>query len=141
MERIVQSRLIPAWTGRAPPNAAERNLFALPARLGGPGIIDPSSCSSSEFCQSVKISSPLTNLILQHRSDYPPAALAAQLSAKLLVNKERLEATKSAEDALRISLDDSQCYAITLAKEKGASSWLTSLPLEEFCIREPSEMP
>ena len=32
------SRLIPSWTGMAPPNAAGRELYALPARLGGLGI-------------------------------------------------------------------------------------------------------
>ena len=55
LEDIIQSRLIPAWTGRAPPNALERDLFALPARLGGLGIVNPSSHSSIEFSSSIKI--------------------------------------------------------------------------------------
>ena len=37
----------------------ERNLFALPARLGGLGISNPVHLSSSEFHASVKITQPL----------------------------------------------------------------------------------
>ena len=40
LEDIIRSRLIPAWTGRAPPNDCERDLFSLPARLGGLGVTD-----------------------------------------------------------------------------------------------------
>ena len=132
LEDIIQSRLIPAWTGRAPPNAIERDLFTLPVRFGGLGIVNIPSCSSSEFSNSVKISSPLTDLILKKSSNYPWDALEAQLSAKQAVRSERQEASKSAMNALSTSLNDSQRYAMALAQEKGASTWLTSLPLEEF---------
>ena len=71
LEDIIQSRLIPAWTGRAPPNAIERDLFTLPACFGRLGIVNLPSCSSSEFSNSVKISSPLTDLILIKSSNYP----------------------------------------------------------------------
>ena len=47
LEDIIRSRLIPAWTGRASPNELERELFALPARLGGLGIINPTNSLSS----------------------------------------------------------------------------------------------
>ena len=51
------------------------------------------------------------------------------MTAKQATCKERQEATKSAVDALSTSLNDSQRYAMDLAQEKGASTWLTSLPL------------
>ena len=42
LEHLLRSRLLPNLTGRSPPSDAERNLFALPARLGGLGITVPS---------------------------------------------------------------------------------------------------
>ena len=58
--------------------------------------------------------------------------MQAQLSSKLVIGKEKREAYMSSLNALKTSLSDSQCYAMTLAQEKGASIWLTSLPLEEY---------
>ena len=115
LEDIIQSRLIPAWTGRAPPNAIERDLFKLPARLGGLGIVNLPSRSSSEFSSSMKISSPLIELILKKSSSYPWDVLEAQLSSKQAVHKERQEACKSAMNALVTSLNDSQQHALALA--------------------------
>ena len=43
----------------------------------------------------------------------------------------RLEAVQSAADSLMTTVQDSLRHAMTLAREKGASTWLTSLPLEE----------
>ena len=56
LEQFIRSKLIPAWTGRAPPNDLERELFALPERLGGLGIVDLVGRSHKEFQASVSIS-------------------------------------------------------------------------------------
>ena len=42
LEDTIRSEFIPSITGRSPPNDIVRNLMALPARLGGLGIIDRS---------------------------------------------------------------------------------------------------
>ena len=59
-----------SFTGRSPPSDLERNLFALPARLGGLGISNPIHLSSSEFHASVKITQPLQSLILSQVSSF-----------------------------------------------------------------------
>ncbi len=38
LEHIIQKKVLPALSGRAPPNTVERDLLALPARLGGIGL-------------------------------------------------------------------------------------------------------
>ena len=130
-ESIIQSRLLPAWTGKAPPNAADRDLFALPARLGGLGIVNPSSHASKEFSASVQLSSPPVDLILQQNPVYSLDTQEEQVKAQSEIRKERLEAVQSAADSLMTTVQDSLRHAMTLAREKGASTWLTSLPLEE----------
>ncbi len=41
LEAVIRTKLIPALTGRPPPNDIERNLLALPARLGGIALANP----------------------------------------------------------------------------------------------------
>ena len=132
LEQFIRSKLIPAWTGRAPPNDLERELFALPARLGGLGIVDLVGRSHKEFQASVSISAPLCHLIESQQSDYPWETMDAQTEAKLNVRKQRREESRSLVSNIKSALSDSLKHAVELAQEKGASTWLTSLPLEEF---------
>ena len=59
LEDIIQSKLIPAWTGRAAPNCTEHKLFAVPACLGGLSISILPDRASDEISASVQISAPL----------------------------------------------------------------------------------
>ena len=63
LEMIISSKLIPALTNRSPPSDEVRNLFALPARLGGIAIADP-SVESDDYDYSLKIQ-PLVDAIIQ----------------------------------------------------------------------------
>ena len=132
LEDIIHSNLIPAWTGRVPPNDLERELFALPARLGGLGIVNPASSSSREFDASVSISAPLNHLIKCQVTEYSGDTLAAQMRAKQEVRKQRQDILKSSAATLKVTLKASLKHAMDLAQEKGASTWLTSLPLEDY---------
>ena len=49
LENTIHSTFIPAVTGRSPPNDSERTLFALPTRLGGLGLADPSIQAFFDF--------------------------------------------------------------------------------------------
>ena len=59
LEEAIQQHLIPALTGRPPCSMEERDLLALPVRLGGMGIINPVSSSQRVFEASVRLTSPL----------------------------------------------------------------------------------
>ena len=132
LEDIIRSLLIPSWTGRAPPSDLEREFFALPVRLGGLGIVNPAYHSSIEFQASISISAPLSHLIESQQHNYPWESLNAQIEAKNTVRKRRLKDLKSSATNIKSSLSDSLRHAVDLAQEKGASSWLSSLPLAEF---------
>ena len=45
LETIIRSKLIPALTGQPPPNDEVRDLLALPARLGGIALTNPTSAA------------------------------------------------------------------------------------------------
>ena len=125
------SQLIPAWTGKAPPSDLERDLFALPACLGGLGIVNPVTLSSKYFPASVSISAPLCNLIEFQQAGYPWRTIAVQLNAKKNVRKQWQDNLKSSAANIKSAVNASLKYAVNLAQEKGAST-LTALPLEEF---------
>ena len=132
LQDIIRSRLIPAWTGRAPPNDCERDLFSLPARLGGLGITDVTKDHAKELAASLAISAPLSNQIDIQAQEYSLEILNAQIHAKQDARKSRQEEQKSLTTSVRTSLGNPLKHALDLAQEKGASTWLTSLPLEEF---------
>ena len=128
----IRTKLIPALTGRPPPNDIERNLLALPARLGGIALANPTVSTDSEFLSSTKITAPLTEAILRQDPHYSAEIIDHQLKAKLEVHTQRREHSKQLSEHLSESLTHSQKRSMTLAQEKGASSWLTSLPIEEY---------
>ena len=46
LEDMLHTTVLPARTGRETPSDAEQGLFALPTKLGGAGVINPSELSN-----------------------------------------------------------------------------------------------
>ena len=69
LENAIHQDLIPALTGRPPCSSIERDLLALPVRLGGLGLCDPSVISSQSFQSSECITAPLVALIISQEAD------------------------------------------------------------------------
>ena len=69
LEDAIQSMLLPALTGRPPFNALERELVALPARLGGLGLFNPVYQSSLEFRASLKVTRSFTEAIVNRNRE------------------------------------------------------------------------
>ena len=132
LEGIIRTILIPSLTARPPPSDIERDLLALPARLGGLGLWDPSRRCDSEFAASWKITTPLVELIGLQSYDYTFECLEAQMIAKCDIKKQRDTLACESASALKGKLSPSTLKAMELASERGASNWLTSLPIEEF---------
>ena len=55
LEELLRTKYIPTLTGRAAPSDLERELLALPARLGGLGLLNPSHLSTTEYSASMKV--------------------------------------------------------------------------------------
>lgn len=71
-----------ALTGRPPPTQVERDLFALPVRMGGLALINCTTHAAFEFNASVKITEPLTNAILAGNTSYSYDVIAGQLGPR-----------------------------------------------------------
>ena len=132
LEDFLRTTFIPALTGRAPPDDVTRDLLALPARLGGLSIANPTKSCQYDYSGSTTIAGPLTALISDQCDEYAYECIAAQLAAKTETRTNKRNLEKEAALAVRDLLPDSMQRAIDLAQEKGASSWLMSRPIEEF---------
>jgi len=101
LEGVIQGKLLPALTGRAPPNAEERDFLALPARLGEIGIGDPSKRAPDEFAASVMVTSPLKDLIKSSDGTYTFAAYEEQVVAKSDIRNQRRAQQQAAADLVK----------------------------------------
>ena len=115
--------------GRPPPSDQERTLFVLPARLGGLGVGIPSIDAAREFRSSSLITSSLCDHILSQDPEHGLEVVEKQLEAKAQVRRENRERTSTQATETRQCLPGSLQRAIDFASEKGASTWLTALPL------------
>ena len=105
--------------------------MALPVWLGGLGITNPSSQTSSHYNTSLRITAPLATLILQQSHEYPPAAKAKQIRVKNEARKIRRQHWSIAATELKDKLPNNMHRAMALLAEKGGSSWLSTLPIME----------
>ena len=132
LEASIRSVLIPAITDRPPPSDNMRELLALPARHGGIALSDPTRRSRDEYKSSIKITSALTEAILSQDPDYSIEIMSRQITGKQEVHVLNRQLSADAATSLKESLSSSLKKAMDLASEKGASNWLTTLPIEEF---------
>ena len=131
LEDSIRYKLLPVLTGRPPFNDLDRQLTALPAKFGGLGIFDPSERSKLEFDASVRVAQPLTSAIFQGDESYSYDTMAGQITAIAEVSSIKKFHSKEVATILKDNLTGPLKRAVELAQEKGASSWLTALPIHE----------
>ena len=75
----------------------------------------------------------LKNAILEQEFQYAGEVIAEHLEAKSEIKRMRMEQEHQATEDLKKSLPTSlKCCSYGSCTGKGASSWLTSTPIEEF---------
>ena len=131
LEEAIRHKFIPALTGQSALTDAERDLLALPARLGGLGIIDPTRLSDSHHTSSKNISAPLMSLILYQSTTYPTNCKESQKKSKSIARNLRRLNEKNRATELSNRLPSIMQRALEVSNEKGASSWLSALPIAE----------
>ncbi len=130
LDEALRKKLIPSLTGTPPPNDTECTLFALPAREGGLGICIPSIQATHEYNASQLVTSALCNHIIKQDTNYGQEIISESLMAKSTVGQQNRERTKNDINTLTPLLSTNMQRSVNLSKEKGASSWLTTLPLK-----------
>ena len=134
LEIAIHQHFIPALTGREPSSVAERDLLALPARLGGLGLTNPTSESAHAFEASKRITAPLVALIvaqdLQQGEQRNDIRNDIQKEKNAMKKRRREQQAQQAQHILE-QLNPHLQRSVELAQEKGSSAWLTVLPVTE----------
>ena len=130
LEEAIRDYFIPAITGQQHCSQDVRDLLALPCRLGGFNLTNPTHTSDVEFKSSCRITAPLAALIIQQEQCYNVAVEAVQ-KEKSATKFEKRASRKQALVEIEANCPASMKRCIELASEKGASNWLSVLPVEE----------
>ena len=129
LDALVDQLFIPAITDGHMCSDDERLLIFLPVKKGGLAIPIFSSIAELEFSNS----RAATDQLIKHINDQ---VITAQIDSTLLKNSKRniVKAREEHNDTilqqLRAKMSPEQLRANDLAMMKGASSWLTILPLK-----------
>ena len=122
LESAISRVLIPAIT--------DRDILALPVRLGGLGIANPSSDANFDYTSSVKVTAPLVEQIVSQVHQLPEDSLIRSVQQE--VRAERVKTLQERAERPKEVAPQKTRRTLDLATEKGSSMWLTSLPLKEM---------
>ena len=95
LEAIIRQIFLPSVTGQSSLSDSERELLALPVRLGGLGIINPTKLCSLQYNASLNITQSLCDLILKQSTTYPLSCTLAQQDAMKTSSAARRLAEKT----------------------------------------------
>ena len=119
-------------TGRQSVNELERELLSLPAHLGGLGIPILTEYAKHHHSACTTVTAPLVDLICHQQHDYPTHTTLEQRQSKSSIHTSKRSETITQANTLMSKLPTPQQREIEQASEKGASSWLTSIPLAKY---------
>ena len=114
LETAILQHFIPALTGREACFAAERDLLALPVRLGVLGLVNPTSESTQAFEASKRITAPLIALIVT-QDPYKTVQRADSQKIQNHVKKERRMLLEQQAQDIRGQMDQQLQRSIELA--------------------------
>ena len=138
LEECIREVFIPAVVGRNI-SEEERTLLSLPIRFSELGIANPSLTADREYDASRTVTEDLADLILRQEQDlslYNPERTAEKV--KNLKAAKELYLSERFNTLFEETPDTMLKRCMTLNREKGASSWLTALPLKDrgFCLNK-----
>ena len=131
LEGVIRRELIPAMTGRNVSDV-ERDLLGLRARFGGLGLPNPSGEAPFSFSLASKVTQALVEHLLLPDGKELPTALAAKTEAVVESRKAKNIRWKEKVAAVKERLDLRLQRTVDAAEDKGASSWLTALPIADL---------
>ena len=107
----------------------EHDLFPLPVRMGGLDLVNPISQSRHAYEASIKATAPLVKQIAKQAVEpFNDDVAGTQRCA----HQEKADSAQHDLEYLTKSLPLKTQYVFEFIKEKGASSWLSVLPLKEM---------
>ena len=125
LERAISEVLIPSMVDHKS-TELERDILSLPVRLGGLGFTNRTQSANAKFQASVNVTAPIAERIMSQLHEPPDEAEITLLQQK--AKKEKEERLRKLSDEWRNSLPARTKRLVSLAREKGASNWLTVIP-------------
>ena len=111
-------------------NQLDRDILALPVRLGGFGLGNPSREATRDYASSVKVTAPLVERIVSQTHQLQNETLIKSL--QLAVKSHKAAELKNTADNIRETAPPKIKQVLDLTAEIGSSVWLTVLPLREM---------
>ena len=131
LEKAIRDTLIPKLVGRII-TETERKILALPVKLGGMGIYNPTLTSDIEFRASHRITRDLTGIICRQEKDltnYNKDRVAETIKQ---IKIEKGEIYQNSLNEVLDLVDEKTKRILALAQEKGVGSWLTTTPTKSL---------
>ncbi len=114
-------------------NYSERIWMSLPPRLGGLGIIIPSEVADTWYRNSREMTMKLvTKIVGQHVEDIESVIENLEIKSKHCLKAEKNKKNKEKLNYVKSTLNPQQSKLLEAISEKGASNWLTTLPIKEY---------
>ena len=133
LENAVSHNLIPALTGQPAPKEKIRALLALPIRLGGMGLVNPTCLPEHQQHTSLALTKPLVDRIKEQKQQMDMLQVQqAQVCLKRKAQQQRRASAKEEADKVIANLSSTQRRCAIAAQEKGTSSWLSAVPIERL---------
>ena len=129
LEDIIHCQFIPSLTGRDAPNDLDRDWFSLPYRFGGLGLINPCCVSLSQYQSSLQVTDHLVDLLFHQEETLSVEVQMEQQERKKTIQQDRSQETSQRAQSIRDNLPEERVRLMDVACERGASSWLSALPL------------
>ncbi|XP_066925277.1 uncharacterized protein [Clytia hemisphaerica] len=128
LDQAIDQYLIPALTEGHICSPTERKLLSLPVKLGGLEIPILSDISDVEHSNFLRISESLKTDIVNQRKELNVNGNGNGIKYKVMREKDARQKLKLEE--IRSQMSAEELKANDLAQAKGASNWLTALPLQ-----------
>ena len=130
LEHEIRQKLLPKMLGREISDL-ERDVLSLPIRLGGLGIGKPHEECQSEYTASKLLTTELTKAIVDQQEVYTASSNLTK-SGKVMIKNLKNSELQAKFNAIAERCGTSSKRALLAAREKGASSWLNTLPLQQY---------
>ena len=153
----MRTTFLPALTSQDAPDDCLRDLFGLPCHAGGVGIPNPCVMSKNQFSNSLSVTVPLVELLINQSDSMPMEVLVAQGHIKWRVHVANHRAIYDRSIVICANLPPPLQNLFDIANEKGSSTWLSVIPLRShgyhlykeafrdgLCLRygwDPSRLP
>ncbi len=130
LDEVINNKLLPAITENQAISNDDRRLLSLPVKMGGLGIPIYAECCAIEFENSKKLTENLTcKIVAQQKEFTDDSRNERHTTSSLKAAKTKLH--KDTLQDLRSRMTKEQIRANDIAQLKGASAWLTALPLKD----------